>query len=149
MSNTTTVNDYPVAGLFRRLAALIYDALLILALMMVVGAFATALNGGDAIESDHPAHPFFVLVLALVWLSFYVAFWLKAGQTLGMKCWRMIVVPTEEEELTLRLSLLRSFCGGLSLLCLGLGYLWAFIDKNGHTAHDRLSKTKVLVTPKK
>ena len=78
------MNSYAPASLIRRLAAFLYDSLLLIALFMLLTAIAVRLNDGEAIE--HLAYKFALLPIA--WF-FFAWFWSKSGQTLGMQAWRI------------------------------------------------------------
>jgi len=73
------MNSTAPASLIRRLAAFLYDSLLLIALFMLL-----RLNNGEAIE--HLAYKFALLPIA--WF-FFAWFWSKSGQTLGMQAWRI------------------------------------------------------------
>ena len=74
-------HNCPPASLIRQLAAMIYDSLLIFAILFAVVAISLAFNQGEAIES----RPIIYLIIFLVVLVFYGWFWNKSGQTLGSK----------------------------------------------------------------
>lgn len=148
--------DLPDAGLWRRLAAGFYDALLLLAIWFVLG-FALAviestINPPDmqgVIQPLVPAHlaPFVTLpVLWLVSAGFYGWFWLHGGQTLGMKTWRLRLVTADGRPLSVGTALKRALVGTLSLVCLGAGFAWLLVA--GRTWHDFASGTRVVVLPK-
>jgi uncharacterized RDD family membrane protein YckC len=137
----------PRAGLLRRLAALIYDSLLILALMMMGTAVLLAFTHGQAITPDTAIYPAYLAFLLGIIAFFYVGFWTHGGQTLGMKAWRLQVRTSAGGPLNVRLSLVRLVGAILSWLPLGLGILWMLIDDN-RTWHDRLSGTEIVVLPR-
>jgi uncharacterized RDD family membrane protein YckC len=132
---------YP-AGLFRRLAAMVYDLFLLFALFMLVGFVGVGIAGGEV------EHPLFRLTVLLVPVIFYGYFWRKTGQTLGMLAWRIRVQTPQGEPVNLKQTLLRLLGGLLSWSCLGLGYFWLFFDQDKRTWPDLLSGTQVVVIPK-
>lgn len=152
MTNDTT--QYPSAGVARRLAAMVYDALLLMAISIGYYAIAVAFNvliqgqppHGQKIEWGNASWPVFSGWLVTM-ISFYVFFWVKSGQTLGMRAWRMRLI-SQRGQLTTRQCLVRSFSAILSLLPFGLGYFWLWLDPTHQTLHDRLSNTAVVVLPK-
>ena len=131
------------ATLPRRLAAMLYDSLLVVAIWMVVGAIAVALNDGEAVRG-----PVFNSVLFLSAFLFFAGFWSRNGQTLGMQAWQLRVQTPEGYPISLMQALLRFFTAAVSLLCLGMGYWWMLFDKEGLTWHDRYSETRVVRIPK-
>ena len=128
----------------KRLLAMIYDSLILMALWMLVGFVGVAVNGGEAIEG-----PFFRSALFLATFAFFGFFWVKSGQTLGMMAWRLRVQTPEGEKLTAQQALIRFFAAGLSWLALGLGFLWMFIHPRKLAWHDLISGTCVVQLPKK
>ncbi|MGB5613384.1 MAG: RDD family protein, partial [Sedimenticolaceae bacterium] len=77
--------------------------------------------------------------------AFFSWFWTHGGQTLGMRAWRLKLLDSEGDPVTLKLSLIRLGAALLSALPLGLGYLWVLIDRDGLAWHDRLSRTRLVV----
>ncbi|MFO1432341.1 MAG: RDD family protein [Candidatus Competibacteraceae bacterium] len=73
------------AGLLRRLAAISYDSLLLLAVLFIATVLVLPLNGGVAIRHN----PFFSSYLFVVCFLFYGWFWTHGGQTLGMRAWKL------------------------------------------------------------
>jgi uncharacterized RDD family membrane protein YckC len=138
------------AGLLRRLGALLYDSLLLLAIFMIATALLLPLTGGEAIASG--SHPLLELLYRLVLLGlvvlFYGAFWTRRGQTLGMAAWHLRVERVDGALLTWGDTVRRLAAAALSLLPVGLGFLWILLDPQQRAWHDRLSRTRVIVVPK-
>jgi uncharacterized RDD family membrane protein YckC len=147
----TTGTSLPVAGLLRRLGALLYDSLLLLALLMLGTACFLPFTRGEAITFE--AFPVLAvlhkLAVVLLTIGFYGVFWTRRGQTLGMASWRLRVEREDGELLNWRDTVRRIGAGVLSLLPLGLGWLWIIADRDRRAWHDRLSATRVVVVPKK
>ena len=138
------------AGLLRRLGAMIYDGLLLLALLMVATALFLPLTGGKAISPQGtPALEYaYRGVLVLVVVGFHGLFWTRRGQTLGMASWRLRVEREDGRLLGWSDTLRRLAWAVVSWLPLGLGYLWILVDPQRRAWHDRLSGTRVVVLPK-
>ena len=138
------------AGLLRRLGAMLYDGLLLQALLMVATALLLPLTGGEAIApGTHPVLAFVYRgVLLLVVVGFFGLFWTQRGQTLGMAAWRLRVQRDDGRLLTWGDTVRRLAWSVVSLLPLGLGYLWILLDPARRAWHDRLSGTRVVVLPK-
>ena len=134
---------YPT-GLGRRLGAALYDGLLILAIWLgTIFAWVVA-SGGEAVTG---------LLLQLVLLTelagFYLVFWTRTGQTLGMTAWRIKLVAGDGRAPSLRQLCVRLGVAPLSIAAVGLGYLWLYIGDEKRTWHDRASDTWVVHIPKK
>ena len=146
----TERTETPSPFLLRRLAAMLYDTLLVLPLIMLSVALAMGI-GHLAIETDtgSPLNPYLVRVIALfTTIAFFCAFWVKSGQTLGMQAWRIKLVDFEGRVPGLARSVLRCLAAVLSATCLGLGYLWCLVDRRGRYWHDYLSGTELILLPK-
>jgi uncharacterized RDD family membrane protein YckC len=140
----------PSPSLLRRLTAMLYDSFLVIALVAVVNGLALGLvvkvSGGDQqLLGAHVVQA--VTVLCIV--SFFTLFWRKNGQTLGMQAWRIKVVDSQGRPPNALKAILRCFGASLSAACLGLGYLWCLVDRNGRYWHDYLSGTELVLLPKR
>jgi len=146
-----TPDDTPApAGLLRRLGAMLYDGLLLLALLMVATGLFLPFTGGEAISPrDDPAlELLYRAVLVLLTVGFFGIFWTRRGQTLGMASWRVRVEREDGALLNWGDTLRRLAAALLSWLPLGLGFLWVLVDPERRAWHDRLSRTRVIVVPK-
>jgi uncharacterized RDD family membrane protein YckC len=133
------------AGVFRRLAAASYDLLLLVAIWMLVTLVVVAVRRGDPVPAGEPAYQLVLLATAAL---FYVTSWVRGGQTLGMRAWRLRVETGSGHPLDLRSAVLRFMAGLLSVATFGLGLLWIWVDRESLAWHDRLSGTRVVVVPK-
>lgn len=138
--------DRASAGLFRRLAAIFYDLLLLVSVLMLTTAALLFLTHGEAItpaDSGFMAYLYRLALLAVVVLYFGVS-WRRGGQTLGMQAWKIRIERSDGGALRWQDVLLRLLAALLSWLPLGLGYLWMLLDPQRLTWHDRLSRTRVV-----
>jgi uncharacterized RDD family membrane protein YckC len=134
-------DSFKPAGLWRRLAALLYDTLLLLAIWFVATAVFLPLTGGEAIE---PNNPFLTTYLLFVSFFFYGWFWRHGGQTLGMRSWRLQLQNMRAGPISWLQCLLRFIVALPAGLLFGLGYLWMLVDKRKLTWHDRYSETRIV-----
>lgn len=136
-------------GLGRRLAAIGYDGLLLAALLILADALVVIPLGLLDIGADKLGqHPLFRGYLLLVILAFFSGFWMRGGQTLGMRAWRLRLVRMDGNPVRLADSLKRLGAACLSWLALGLGFAWILVDREGLAWHDRLSGTRLLLVPR-
>ncbi len=126
------------AGLLRRLAAILYDSLLILAIWMLSSLLLVATTGSEV------TGVYFQLFLYLELALFYIYFWKARGQTLGMQTWKIQTLNQAGENLNLTQCCLRFFFATLSVLCLGAGFIWILFDRQRLAWHDRASGTRVI-----
>lgn len=153
------------AALWRRLAGLVYDLVAVLAIVMVVGMLSQLVTGGHLVDTrGHVTIAWWYRPLQyLVVVAYFVASWLRGGQTLGMRPWRMRLRMADGTPLTPRAALIRAGVMSLPLLLLALGHtlspraamlgacaLWlayfavALVDRKRRGLHDWLAGT-VLV----
>jgi len=140
----TDLENAVTPSLWRRLAAIFYDGWLVAAIWLLgamVDTFARVALGA-ATTGSHLALQIFLLAAPAV---FFGWFWTHGGQTLGMRAWRLKLLDRHGAVVTWRQSLLRYAGAWLSLLALGLGYLWIWIDRDGLAWHDRLSNTRLVM----
>jgi uncharacterized RDD family membrane protein YckC len=137
-------HNHPNASLIKRLMAIIYDSLLIVAVWMLVGFIAVALNNGEAVQG-----PWFNSLILVVTYGFFALFWCRSGQTLGMIAWRLRVEDNDGYVLNLKQALARFLGAIVSAACFGLGYLWMLAGKQPLSWHDRWSKTRIVQLPKR
>lgn len=149
---------YPKAGFFRRLAAIFYDALLCVALMMIValiyqqgilrmiygGEQLLAMSQAGALDRD----PILATLILLTLFAFFAKFWTFNGQTLGMQAWGLRIQNADGTAIDLWQALLRFLTAIGSWLILGLGFLWMLWDKDKRTWHDIYSGSEVVRLPK-
>ncbi|MFT6734255.1 MAG: putative RDD family membrane protein YckC [Polaribacter sp.] len=74
---------------------------------------------------------------------YYVWCWVKGGQTVGMKTWRLQVYKVNGELLSYKEAYLRSF---LSLI--GLSTLWSIVDNENRGLQDIAVGSRVIELPK-
>ena len=124
------------AGLHLRLLAMLYDALVLLGMWVLTIVLLVGTTGGAV------AGPWLQLLLLLEAYGFFLFFWTRRGQTLGMLAWRLRVTDGNA-PISLRQAHLRMVGGILSLACLGLGHLWMLFDRQGRTWPDILSASSI------
>jgi uncharacterized RDD family membrane protein YckC len=128
-------------SLFRRLAAIVYDSFLLLALWFFATLVLLPFNGGQAFNSTQLFYPLYLLAVSF---SFYGWFWTHGGQTLGLKAWKIKVQTLNQQSVTWKQAAIRFLAAILSWLVCGLGFFWVLWDKNGYAWHDYLSKTSLF-----
>lgn len=132
------------AGFMRRLMASLYDWLLVLAIMMVASIPIVAVTD-DAVSPGSLWYQMGLFTLAAI---FFILFWIKGGQTLGMRAWRLRLTDEQNRDVTPARAGLRFVCAMVSLLALGLGFLWVILSRDGLSWHDRWSGTRLHLLAK-
>lgn len=127
---------------FRRLAAFLYDSLLLIAVFFVVTTAAIAINDGQAVENHA-----FKLVLYGFGFLFFSWFWRHGGQTLGMQAWRIKLINDSQntngknERLTYKQCAIRYVIG---TFLFGITLLVALVRPSGQGMHDSASNTIIV-----
>lgn len=134
------------SSLLRRFGAVLYDLLLVLALMFLVTLPFIAMRDGEPVEANE--NFIYQLCLAIVIYVFFVGFWTRSGRTLGMQSWGLRVELPDGQLPGPGAASLRFVAAILSWLPLGLGFIWQLWDKDRLTWHDRLSGTRLVHYPK-
>ena len=133
------------APLARRLGAMLYDSLLVIALMFMATIPFIAVRGGDPVESGSFLYQ--ATMLGTAW-AFFAGFWTWRGRTLGMQSWRLQLETVSGDRPALGAATLRFFAAIASIVPAGLGIWWQLLDKDGLAWHDRLSGTRLRYYPK-
>lgn len=123
-------------GLARRLASLLYEAVLVFAVAFFAGfAFLFASAGAPLDGWVLRAHQ---LLVVAVLAAYFLWCWLRGGQTLAMKAWRLRLVGVTPGRALAR------FLLALVLVPTGIGILWALVDREQQFLHDRIAGTRLV-----
>ena len=134
------------AGFLKRVLALVYDSLLIGAIVLVLSLLLVFVHGGYP-ESGSVLSFIQLFILVFTGPIFYSYFWIaNKGQTTGMQAWKIKLVSMDETELNIKQTMLRCLISTISFVCFGLGYLWILYDKDNLSWSDILTNTKVIKT---
>lgn len=121
--------------------ALLYEGLLLLAVLFISGlAFQGAASGP---LSGWPRHVFQIYLFLIIGL-YFIWCWLRGGQTLAMKTWKLKLEHATGGNVTPWQALVRYLLAWLSFLTVGMGFLWALVDRDRQFLHDRLAATRIV-----
>ena len=139
------------AGVLRRLGAMLYDTLLVVALLMVITALMLPITRGEALtrQTLGPYEYLYRVVLLLALIGFFGLFWTKRGQTLGMQAWRLRMQKIDGSLLSWTDVVKRMGAAFVSFAVAGFGYWWIWIDKDRLAWPDRWTRTRVVVLAKR
>ncbi|MCL1123798.1 RDD family protein [Shewanella surugensis] len=148
--------NYPRASFFRRLGAMIYDALLAVAVYMIAGAIGFGvftglvslnmldMNGfehiSDLLNGTALYQSLYQFWLVLCVGLFYISFWSYGGQTLGMRAWRVKVQHPNGQSLSMITASAR-----LVYSLLGVGNLWILLKADKLALQDSMTRSEVVV----
>jgi uncharacterized RDD family membrane protein YckC len=133
------------AGLLPRLGALFYDSLLLLAVWFCATAILLPFTHGEALQAGNPLYTSYLFMVSFF---FYGWFWVRGGQTLGLRAWRLRVQRPDGRPITWLQALLRFFTALLSWAALGFGFWWILFDKRKRSWHDLYSETVTVRVPR-
>ena len=134
-----------VATPLARLAAGLFDAALLASLDAVVIVLTLRLAGLNLqAVGELPVAPL-AAFLVLLDAGYVVVLTFAGGQTFGKMAFGMRVVDRAGRPVTTSVALVRSLGYLVSVLPLGLGVVWMFVDTDRRALHDRLAGTRVLV----
>ncbi|MDY7219548.1 RDD family protein [Denitrificimonas sp. JX-1] len=150
--------DFPKAGFWKRMAAIFYDFMLCVALMMVVTliyqqGILRMIYGSEVLQQLADSQmldidPVLSTLLLFSVFAFFAKFWTHNGQTLGMQVWGIRVQNADGSAIDLWQALLRFFIAIFAWLPAGLGFLWMLFDKQKRTWSDIYSESQVIQLPK-
>ena len=138
-----------------RLAAIGYDLMPLVGIWMLVGVLAMVglqLSTGsiDLVSTDAVSHHHWSywdalrLALLAATAAYFIISWRRGGQTIGMRAWRLHLVSDDGKPMSQRQSWLRFGMAWISLLALGIGFLWSLIDRERRCWHDMVSGTRLI-----
>ncbi|MEO8460031.1 MAG: RDD family protein [Dokdonella sp.] len=141
------------APLWLRLGAAIYDLLPLLALWMIVAALAllglkTATGELDLVHAPWAYWWSLRLGVLVVTSGYFVISWMRGGQTIGMRAWRLKIVDRDEAALSLRSAAIRFIVAIISVAAFGLGFIWCLVDRERRAWHDIAAATRLVRLPK-
>lgn len=150
MTDSVAIERLPNAGVLRRLGAMFYDLLLVIAVIMALTALMLTFTGGEAVTVGPYSkwkHAFQLLEVVVIVIYFGVP-WTRSGQTLGMQAWRLRVEREDGTRLSWIDVIKRLAAATVSLVLAFAGYWWIWIDRDKLAWHDRWTRTRVVVLPK-
>ena len=134
------------APLLSRFAAMVYESLLVTAVVFVASFIIMPVIGD--MHAPWQRHLFQIYIMGVLF-AYFSAFWLRSGQTLAMKTWRIRLVQQNGDTLTFKQALLRFVFALLGLMLAGIDFWWAFFDRDKQFLHDRLASTRLIRVPSK
>ncbi len=137
-----TLATSTLATFKRRLTSLIYEALILTAVLLAAALPPVMLMRHWENATARPALQAWIIVFCG---AFYVWQWASKGQTLPMKTWKMRLVMADGSPVSYPCAIRRYFAALASIALLGLGYVWALVDRDRQFLHDRLAGTRIVL----
>jgi uncharacterized RDD family membrane protein YckC len=141
---TSSRTDQP-CGLLRRLLVMLYDGLVVIAILMLATAVAMLLGMENRIAGKDPLY---TLGLLLVWFAYLGWCWSRGGMTMGMRAWKVRIETDAGARPGWGLCAIRFLVSWLSAAVAGAGFAWSLFRSDRKTWHDLASKTRLLQATK-
>lgn len=138
-----SLSTYP-ASLPRRIAAAFYDLLLVLGLWFVAVFALLPFTGGHAIVGNNPLFRLYLFITPYLFFSW---FWMRNGQTLGMRAWRLQLRNHDGAAINWLQTLPRYAAAWVAWLSI-IGILWSLVDARKRCWQDIASRTQLVTLPK-
>ena len=164
----------PLAGTARRYAALLYEALMLLALVFITSFLLTPLvspgsaSSGSLMLPSPAGRVVSFVSLFMLGAAFFGWSWSEGRRTLPMKTWRLALVTNDGARPSRRTALVRyaavwigpafavaayalaapSGFGALAWPLVGTNWLAAFVDPERQFLHDRIAGTQLIDSPR-
>ncbi len=158
MRTTTFIQSTLRVPLWRRLAALAYDLLAVLAVTMVTVMLCLLITRGHL----HADATWYRLTLFAAVAAYFLLSWVRGGQTLGMRPWRIHVCTSAGNRPGIGRATARFAVAATPLSLLELGHVWpagmtllapifawtaffavALLDPRRRALHDLLTGTEL------
>ena len=125
--------NYKNIGFIKNIIICIYDLLLLFSILFFFTLPLMIFSNGEGIGQNI----FYQLYLLSIIIAYYLWFWIKHNQTLGMKSWKSYIVnKNNEKELSVKQCLLRMLVGMMG------GSLFLLFRKE--SLQDIVSKTRLV-----
>lgn len=127
-------------GLWQCTACAAYESL-VLAAIALLATFPYLALAGDS-TGGMRRHLLQAYVMT-VFGAYFIGFWSRGGQTLAMKTWHIRLERSNGGPVEPARALRRYLTALAGIAAFGIGFFWAFLDRDGRFLHDRLSGTRL------
>ncbi|WP_196137461.1 RDD family protein [Aliikangiella sp. G2MR2-5] len=144
--------EVTLASCWKRIIAWVYDllgGLAVFILALVIGLLASTLialpfgYSGAEVSQSLSNNPLWLVYIFACVQYYYVWCWVKGGQTVGMRTWRLKLCKPDGQLLTWQEGYIRSFAS-----LGGIGTLWCIVDKENRGLQDLACDSRVVLLPK-
>ena len=128
-------------GIRRRLASMLYEALLLVGVLAALFLLPHVALG--SVTGVFLPGTVLVLHIFVLLAGYFLWHWHHGGQTLAMQTWKTQLLSTRGRVPTWRQLALRYLLAWPSLMLYGAGVFWALLDRDRQFLHDRLAGTRI------
>jgi uncharacterized RDD family membrane protein YckC len=129
-------------GIGRRIACMLYEGILLFAVGFAASSLFFYASGG--LGSAGYGRTMLQLFLLAVFAAYFLWCWLRGGQTLAMKTWKIRLVAPGHDRVPPLTALLR-FALAVIAVPTGAALVWAFFDRERQFLHDRIAGTRLVM----
>jgi len=97
------IDKYEKIGFIKNIIICVYDLMLLFSVLFFMSMPWVIVTSGEAVTGNI----FYQLYLLIIILTYYLWFWIRHGQTLGMKSWKTYVLNTDYTKINIRQGILR------------------------------------------
>lgn len=127
-------------GIWRRLAILLYDGLLLFGVLFVASLVFEFITG---YRGNEPLRIWFQLYCLVIVGAYFIWFWARHGQTLAMRAWHVRLSDANGAKLAWHRAGWRFLLALLGWALAGLTLWWSLFDRDKQYLHDRLGGTRL------
>jgi uncharacterized RDD family membrane protein YckC len=121
---------------------MLYEAILLFAIGFAASSLFFYASGG--LGASGYGRTMLRLFLVAVFAGYFLWCWLRGGQTLAMKTWKIRLVAPGHDRVPSHTALLR-FALALFAVPTGIALGWALFDRDRQFLHDRIAGTRLVV----
>ena len=139
MQDSVTSSEIP--KLWQRLLCLLYDSLLLFAVI-----FMASLVFVPLFSSIDPLYfkPFYQFYLLTIMGVYFIWFWTHGGQTLAMQTWKLRIVDSKGHGITKKQAITRYLLALVLYPFFFITLIWMFFDRDRQFLHDRIAGTQII-----
>lgn len=127
------------ATLLKRLFSCVYESLVCIAIAMLVTLVFIGLFGDATTGIKH------LLLQGTLWLVigvYFVQSWVKSGQTVAMRAWKLKLANQNQQAIEYPKAIAR-YCLATVLMLSGISIVWALFHKDKLFLHDDVLKMHI------
>jgi len=132
-------------SILRRLASMLYESLLLFGVAFI-GTWTFQFAAGTLVIEGWRMRLLQLFLLAL-FAAYFLWCWLRSGQTLAMKTWRIRLVAKDGHGRLAPGAALLRFIYAVLLVPTLAGIFWALVDRDRQFLHDRLAGSLLVPVP--
>jgi uncharacterized RDD family membrane protein YckC len=117
---------------------MVYEAILLFAVAFFTAWVFYFVSGGADTTRPGAARLELQALMLIVFAAYFLWNWLRGGQTLPMKAWKIRLVDVTPTKAAVR------FLSACILVPTGVSMVWALFDRDGQFLHDRLAGTRLV-----